>query len=271
MNAAAPSLPLALAVGAAAALGVTALAQRLVRDGLPERPAHRAFALGLGPLLAALALAVRAATRHGAPPATLAEAAVAGALVGALVVASTVDLARLELPDGLTLGGAALALASSPWRAPGLAGALAGTAAGLAVTYLPSLLFRLVRGREGVGGGDVKLLVLAGAWFGWEGALLVTALGAAQTVLAAGALRALGIAVPVPPQVRAELEALRARADAGDAAAREELEGDPLAASLDGEDAPMHLPMGPFLALACVEALAVGPVLVGIARAFLLT
>ena len=45
--------------------------------------------------------------------------------------------------------------------------------AGLVLTYLPFLLYKKVRGRSGMGLGDAKLTLFAGAWMGAEGAAFV--------------------------------------------------------------------------------------------------
>jgi leader peptidase (prepilin peptidase)/N-methyltransferase len=164
-----------------------------------------------------------------------------------IVTAATVDLEHMILPNELTLGGALLALATSHWRAVGLVGALIGTAVGVA-------LYKRLRGRSGMGLGDAKLALLAGAWLGAEGAIFVVFAGAVQAALCALVMRLLGKSFAVPASVRAELEALRAKADAGDEEARALLADDPMAADVgDAALATMRLPMGPFLVLACLE------------------
>jgi leader peptidase (prepilin peptidase) / N-methyltransferase len=191
----------------------------------------------------------------------------------ALVVAAAVDLEHLILPNELTLGAAGLALATSPWRGVGLVGALLGAAVGLALTYLPFLLYKKLRGRSGMGLGDAKLALAAGVWLGAAGAIFVVFAGAVQSVLCAAILRILGIQLAMPASVTAELTALQAKADAGDGEARAALANDPMAADVGGgapSFATMRLPMGPFLVLACLEYLigvhAVLPVLDHILR-----
>ena len=178
-----------------------------------------------------------------------------------LLAAAAVDLEHMILPNELTLGGAAVALATAHWRGIGLVGALLGTAVGLAVTYLPFLLYKRLRGRSGMGLGDAKLALVAGAWLGAPGAIFVVFAGALQSSLCAVIMRVFGLDFAIPASVQAELAALRAKADAGDEEARAILADDPMAA--DVGDAPakgaaknlgtMRLPMGPFLVLACLE------------------
>jgi leader peptidase (prepilin peptidase)/N-methyltransferase len=189
-----------------------------------------------------------------------------------LVTAAAVDIEHMILPNELTLGGAVLALASAQWRAVGLVGSLIGIAVGLALTYIPFAIYKRLRGRSGMGLGDAKLAVFAGAWLGAPGAIFVVFAGAVQSALCAAIMRVLGLSFAVPPSVQAELAALRAQADAGDEEARSLLADDPMAAdvasSADRAHSPggarpgalsdigtMRLPMGPFLVLGCLEFL----------------
>jgi leader peptidase (prepilin peptidase)/N-methyltransferase len=86
-----------------------------------------------------------------------------------LLVLSAVDAICFRLPDILTftLIGAGLLLSLILTdHAPGAH--LAGAIAGFAVLYAIGLLYRQVRGREGLGMGDAKLAGAAGAWLGWQ-------------------------------------------------------------------------------------------------------
>lgn len=91
------------------------------------------------------------------------------ALAWGLLVLALVDVAELRLPDMITLpllaGGmlAAMGMAGGAPFSHGL-GAMLGYGAftGLAWSY------RRVRGRDGLGQGDAKLLAAAGAWLGWQ-------------------------------------------------------------------------------------------------------
>ncbi|CAN5832419.1 hypothetical protein BH11MYX4_BH11MYX4_25430 [soil metagenome] len=179
-------------------------------------------------------------------------------LAVALVAAAAVDLEHMVLPNELTLGAGALALATSYWRGVGLVGALIGALVGLALTYLPFLLYKKLRGRSGMGLGDAKLALVAGVWLGAPGAIFVVFAGAVQSALCAVILRLLGKEFAMPASVVAELAALRAKAAAGEAEAQAVLADDPMAADVGAADgAPalgtMRLPMGPFLVLACLE------------------
>ncbi len=94
---------------------------------------------------------------------------IAGALFGwALLTLAALDLQHRWLPDALTFpllaAGLATGAASLP---PQLADRAIGAVAGFGVLWLIGQGYRLARGREGLGGGDPKLLGAIGAWLGW--------------------------------------------------------------------------------------------------------
>lgn len=254
-----------LGIGALAGLASGLLGVRLA-DALPGRYDIQLIASGRARtrrniLLCVTAAAIGACLAHllTLAPDTSIERATFYFLTNltlcvAIVTAAAVDLEHMVLPNELTLGGALLALATSHWRGVGLVGSLIGTAVGLALTYLPFVLYKRLRGRSGMGLGDAKLALLAGAWLGAEGAIFVVFAAAVQSALCALAMRMLGLSFAVPASVRAELEALRAKADAGDEDAKSLLADDPMAADVGAPAlATMRLPMGPFLVLACLE------------------
>lgn len=105
---------------------------------------------------------------------------------GALIVASFIDFELYILPDVITLTGSVLALAAAPlllglpWTQSAV-GALAGGGFFLAL----HLFYKHVRGIDGLGMGDVKLMVLLGGLLGPLG-LPVIVLTASITGLVAG-------------------------------------------------------------------------------------
>lgn len=176
-------------------------------------------------------------------------------LGAALLASAAVDLEHMILPDEITYGGALLGLATAYLRPVGLVPSIVGAFAGFLVSYVPFLLYKLIRGRSGMGLGDAKLLVMLGAWLGWQGALFAMFAGAVQSTLAAIVLRVARVPYRIPASVAAEIEELRARAAEGDEEAKAELADDPMAADVGDGLLATRLPLGPFLALAALEAL----------------
>jgi leader peptidase (prepilin peptidase) / N-methyltransferase len=182
----------------------------------------------------------------------------------ALIAAAFIDLSHMYLPDQLTLGGAALGLLSVPLR-PGatFVESLLGAAAGFAVVWLPfDLLHRLVRGKPGMGLGDAKLVMLAGAWFGWQGALFTLLGGAVQATAVIVSLFLVRGKIEEPEAVKQERAELLAELERATPEERAELERelalDPLADEPEEGFGKARIAFGPFLALAALELLVFG-------------
>ncbi|WP_437518670.1 prepilin peptidase [Sorangium sp. So ce1099] len=186
------------------------------------------------------------------------------ALALGLLAATFIDLEHMYIPDGITIGGAVLGVATASLRSMGFADALLGAGVGFAVVWLPFVVIypRIRGGRVGMGLGDAKLLMLAGAWFGWGGALFVLGAGAVQGSLVAIALLLLRGSIEEPEAVRLEREQIRAElaemSPEERAAAEEELAQDPLAEEPGEGFGQARIAFGPFLALATLEYLLVG-------------
>jgi leader peptidase (prepilin peptidase)/N-methyltransferase len=171
---------------ALSAPGLVAIVIDLVRRGRcricsPIEP------YGLAVQFAAIVIAIWAAVVEPDPVTLWADC-----LLGwTLLALAWIDLVDMRLPDALTLPLLAVGLLVEAVTASGeiaahVLGAIAGYAAfkGIAIAY------RAVRDRDGLGGGDAKLLAAAGAWVGWaelpDVILLAALLGIAAAVVSRG-------------------------------------------------------------------------------------
>ncbi len=91
-----------------------------------------------------------------------------------LVTISFIDLHHKIIPDVLSLSGIVVGLAAS--FMPGTISwldSLIGIIAGGGSLFLVAFVYERITGREGMGGGDIKLLAMIGAWLGWRQLYLV--------------------------------------------------------------------------------------------------
>jgi leader peptidase (prepilin peptidase) / N-methyltransferase len=111
---------------------------------------------------------------------------VAGAIFGWLLLTlAALDLAAYWLPNLLTGALAALGLAAGlAGLPPAIDMRLIGGIGGYAALAAVAAGYRVVRGRQGLGGGDPKLFGAIGCWLGWQ-ALPMVLLAAALIGLAA--------------------------------------------------------------------------------------
>jgi leader peptidase (prepilin peptidase)/N-methyltransferase len=156
------------------------------------------------------------------------------ALALGMVAAAFIDAEHMFIPDSISFGGIVLGIGTASFRDMTIQQAAIGGAVGFLVVWLPfTFLYRGFLGRTGMGMGDAKLVALAGAWFGWQGALVALFGAALEGTLFAAVMRVLGVKSKLPDAVVADLEELRKAAEAGDEEAKKELESDPLAEEHD--------------------------------------
>jgi leader peptidase (prepilin peptidase) / N-methyltransferase len=114
--------------------------------------------------------------RFGLSPASF----VIMALISAFIVVTFIDLEHQIIPDGITLPGIVLGLIlgplllrnpAVPWHT-GLINSLIGMVVGGGIFYLIAVL-----SRGGMGGGDIKLIAMIGAFLGWKAVLLTIFVG----------------------------------------------------------------------------------------------
>jgi leader peptidase (prepilin peptidase)/N-methyltransferase len=173
-----------------------------------------------------------------------------------LLAAAFIDAEHMYLPDGITLGGAILGVLTAPMRNLPMVEAFgAGIASFLAIWFPLIFLYERLRGRPGMGLGDAKLLMLAGAWTGLGGAAFTLLAGAVQGTLAALVIFLVKGKIEEPEAVRADREELQRLAAEGDQEAQQLLADDPLGAAPGEGLANARLPFGPFLILAFYEYL----------------
>jgi len=104
--------------------------------------------------------------------------AVYGLFAAALIVITFIDIDHQIIPDVISLPGIALGVIFSAlgYGVPIVDSAL-GAALGGALLYLVAWSYHAWTGREGMGGGDIKLLAMIGAFLGWRGVLVTLILG----------------------------------------------------------------------------------------------
>ena len=131
------------------------------------------------------------------------------AFVCALVVLFAIDLRHRILPNVITLPGIATGFVASWFLPPGWISSLIGIVGGGGVLLGIGEVYYRVRGQEGLGMGDVKMLAMIGAFLGWPlmvltlvlasfagsivgMALIASGRGGLQAALPFGAFLALG-------------------------------------------------------------------------------
>jgi len=99
-----------------------------------------------------------------------------------LIVVTFIDLEFQIIPDRISLGGMILGVIlsifmpqihnASSWQS-GLVNSLLGLVAGGGLIYITGFLGSLAFKKESMGGGDVKLMAMLGAFLGWKMAILI--------------------------------------------------------------------------------------------------
>ena len=122
------------------------------------------------------------------------------ALCAALFAVSWVDLDWRIIPDVISLPGIAVGLAAASLVMPdiGWRDSLYGVALGGGLFYAVGEVYRWLRGREGMGMGDVKLLAMIGSFLGWQGVIFTIFIGSSLGAVGGMILGLLGWQPGVP-------------------------------------------------------------------------
>ena len=116
------------------------------------------------------------------------EALIYYVYIAALLVITFIDIDHQIIPDVISLPGIPLFfLASFGLSQIDYLDSLIGILVGGGSLFLVAWTYRLITKKEGMGGGDIKLLAMIGAVVGWQGVLFTIFVGSAVGTLA-GAL-----------------------------------------------------------------------------------
>lgn len=142
--------------------------------------------------------AVAAIVAFGATP----KGAGACLLLWTLLALALIDADTQYLPDDLTLPLLWAGLVANLFELfTPLASAVIGAVAGYLSLWTVYWLFKLIRGKEGMGHGDFKLLAALGAWLGWKMLpliVLLSSVAGAVIGLALIAFRGRDHTIPLP-------------------------------------------------------------------------
>ena len=106
--------------------------------------------------------------------------AITAAVFGTILLGIAITDARhYIIPDEFTWGGLVIGLALSlAGGAAGFVNAIIGAAAGFGLLWIIARLGHWAFKEEAMGGGDIKMMAMVGAFVGWKGVLVTLLLGA---------------------------------------------------------------------------------------------
>lgn len=180
-------------------------------------------------------------------PGAAAAAVLVFFFVLSLLIISFIDLDYRIIPHPLTLpfivAGPLAATFLHPYTGVSWGDSGLGILIGGGVVFLVMEAYFRLRGAEGMGGGDVTLMAMLGAWLGYEAVLFLFFASSLQGTLVATVLHLTGRSFPEPLPWPGDDESAEAASLAPAAADAEDSVG----------FAKMQLPFGPFLVLAGLE------------------
>jgi len=99
-------------------------------------------------------------------------------LFSALIVVTGTDLSHKIIPNSITYPGIVVGLLGAVTVLPiGIVNSFLGIAVGGGLLWVLAWASPYLFGKEGMGGGDIKLLAMIGAFLGWKPALLTIMIG----------------------------------------------------------------------------------------------
>lgn len=108
------------------------------------------------------------------------------ALISSFIVITFIDIDFQIIPDRITLVGIPLGLICGSFILPdpfmrgsalGFKSSVIGAVSGFLFFYMIAELSLRILKKEGMGGGDIKLMAMVGAFLGWKAVILTTFLG----------------------------------------------------------------------------------------------
>ncbi len=119
-----------------------------------------------------------------------------------LVVITFIDIDHWIIPDIITLPGIPICfLLSFALPATSYKDSLLGFLFGGGILYAIGYFYALATGREGMGGGDIKLLALIGTLLGWQGVIVTIYISSFTGTLVGVAVMLItrkGMKLPIP-------------------------------------------------------------------------
>lgn len=125
--------------------------------------------------------------------------------ISSLLVITFIDIDHRIIPDVITLAGIPVFfLTAMGIPELGLKNSFIGILAGGGSLFLVALVYNLITKKEGMGGGDIKLLAMIGALTGWQGVLFTIFLSSligtlSGLIIMMRTQKGMNIAVPFGP------------------------------------------------------------------------
>ena len=105
-----------------------------------------------------------------------------------MIVLGVIDLRHRILPDAVTLPGVAVGGVCSLWWGPGWPASVVGALTGWGLLRAVAEAWFRLRGYEGMGRGDAKMLAMVGAFLGWRHMLVTLLVASVSGSLVGGAM-----------------------------------------------------------------------------------